>query len=635
MTDVRFACNELGEEPPSTETRMLMRRHFFILLGAGALLGLTAGARAQQPATSPRVERAQELARLAIAADSAPMHRFVEERFSPEFMRIAPMPEHLTALFQIGGRLVGRELRSVSEATPGEVVLLYYHPATEEFSRFRVLVDTAAPYRVREVGPPQPGGGPPGAGAAAAGDEEAMRQLHAYAGRLAAAELYSGTLLVARGDRVLHEQAYGLASREYGVPNRPDTRYNLGSINKMFTAVAILRLVESGRLSLQDPVEKHLPGVLDPEVARKVRIEHLLTHTSGLGDFLFTPEMMPLNRASFRRVADFLPHLANDRLAFEPGTRWAYSNTGFLVLGAILERVTGEEYQAHVRRTIFQPLGMPNTDSYARDAVVQGLASNYELTGSPAGRGWRNVTFDVPVRGTPAGGGYSTARDLYTFMRALTGGQLLSPRMTEAMLTPKPALGSPAYGYGIQLLSPSGNIIGHTGGGPGVSDFVAVHRPSGTFTVALSNLAGETGALVRRGQTLLGHREQPPAPAAGGAAAPPQGERPPFLAAVESLIEAIADPSAARVRAFADAHMTPAYRDSKPVEQHVRQLEEMRAVLGRPELVDLILVSPTERRAVLRSSVNGERYPVLFTVSSDMPPKIAGMSLQTGGGSQP
>ncbi len=503
-----------------------MRRHFITILSAGALFGFTAGAGAQQqpPAASPRVERARELARLAIAADSAAMHRFVEERFSPEFMRIAPMPEHLSALFQMGGRLAGRELRSASEAAPGDVTLLYFSPATEEFLRFRVLVDTAAPYRVREVSPPQPGGGPPSApAAAAASDKEAMRQLHAYAGRLAAVDLYSGTLLLARGDRVLHEDAYGLASREYRAPNRPDTRYNLGSINKMFTAVAILRLVESGRLSLQDPVEKHLPGVLDQEVARKVRIEHLLTHTSGLGDFLFTPEMMPLNRASFRHVADFLPHLANDRLAFEPGTRWAYSNTGFLVLGAILERVTGEEYHTHVRRTIFQPLGMSNTDSYARDAVVEGLASNYELDADATGRRWRNVTFDVPVRGTPAGGGFSTSRDLYTFMRALTGNQLLSPQMTQAMLTPRPGLGSPSYGYGIQILSPSGNIIGHTGGGPGVSDFVAVHRPSGTITVALSNLSGETGALVRRAQTLLGHREQPPAPAA---APPPQQARP-------------------------------------------------------------------------------------------------------------
>jgi CubicO group peptidase (beta-lactamase class C family) len=502
-----------------------MRRLFFTLLGACALCGSTGEVLAQQVAagTSPRVQRALELTRLAIAADSAAMHQFVEERFSPEFVRIVPMPEHLETLFQIGGRLAGRELRSSSEPQPGEVELVYQHQATEEWSRLRVRVDTAAPYRIRELGPPQPGGGPPGAPAIspAASDDEAMRQLDAYVSRLAGADLYSGTLLVARGDRVLHERAYGLASREYGVPNRPDTRYNLGSINKMFTAVAILRLVESGRLSLQDPVEKHLPGVLDPEVARKVRIEHLLTHTSGLADFLFTPEMMPLNRANFRGVADYLPHLANDRLAFEPGSRWGYSNTGFLVLGAILERVTGEEYHTHVRRTIFQPLGMPNTDSYPRDAVVEGLASNYELAGSPAGRGWRNVTFDVPIRGTPAGGGYSTARDLYTFMRALLGNQLLSPQMTETMLSPKPALGSPAYGYGIQLLSPSGNIIGHTGGGPGVSDVVTVHRPSGTFTVALSNLAGETGALVRRAQSLLGHREQPPAPAVAAPAPPP------------------------------------------------------------------------------------------------------------------
>lgn len=614
-----------------------MRRLFLTLLGACALCGLAGEARAQQAAAgdSPRVQRALELARLAIAADSAAMHDFVEERFSPEFMRIVPMPEHLEALFQIGGRLAGRELRSAAETQPGQVDLVYRHPVSEEFSRFRVLVDTAAPYRIRQVGPPQPGGAPPEAPviAPAASDDEAMRLLDAYASRLAGADLYAGTLLVARGDRVLHERAYGLASREYGVPNRPDTRYNLGSINKMFTAVAILRLVESGRLSLQDPVEKHLPGVLDPEIAGKVRIEHLLTHTSGLGDFLFTPEMMPLNRADFRSVADYLPHLANDRLAFEPGSRWGYSNTGFLVLGAILERVTGEEYQAHVRRTIFQPLGMSNTESYARDAVVEGLASNYELTARSGGRGWRNVTYDIPVRGTPAGGGYSTARDLYTFMHALLGNRLLSPEMTDAMLTPKPALGSTAYGYGIQLLSPSGNIIGHTGGGPGVADFVAVHRPSGTIIVALSNLAGETGALVRRAQSLLGHREQPPAPAAGPPSAPPQGGRLPFRGAVEALIQAIADPSPGRVRAFAEAHMTPSYRDSRPMEEHVRQIEEMGRVLGRPEFVDLVLVSPTERRAILRSSINGERYPVNFTVNAEMPPKIAGMSMQAGGGS--
>lgn len=338
--------------------------------------------------------------------------------------------------------------------------------------------------------------------APAAAWPEGAQAIDRLARELAAADRFSGGVLIQRGNgEVLLREAYGHASREFGVPNTPDTRYSLGSINKSFTAVAVLQLVEQGEADLDDTVIEHLPGVLPDSVASRVTVRHLLTHTSGLGDFLFTPEMERANRAAYRTIQDYLPMLADDTLAFEPGSDWGYSNTGFLVLGALLEAVTGVDYETHVRAHVLKPAGMADTGWPELDRVPGNLASAYTPVSDDPADGFVSDRYDQVVRGTPAGGGFSTLDDLARFGRALLDGRLLQPETVDLMLSPKPELGSDKYGFGVQLFWDG--WVGHTGGGPGTADFFAFHVETGDVIVVLANQLGETMAVVDAARTLL------------------------------------------------------------------------------------------------------------------------------------
>lgn len=312
---------------------------------------------------------------------------------------------------------------------------------------------------------------------------------------------FSGAVLVARADDVVLREGYGMASREFGVPNRPDTRFILGSINKMFTAVVVLQLVERGELSLDDTVARHLPGVLADEVAERVTVRHLLTHTSGLGDFLFTPEMEGRDRAVYRTLDDYLPLLADDTLSFEPGAEWSYSNTGYLVLGALLEAVTGEDYSELVRARVFGPAGMTDTGSPELDRVPHNVASTYTPVSDDPADGLRSDRYEQVVKGTPAGGGFSTLDDMHRFARALLDGSLLEPETVELMLSAKPELLSPRYGFGAQLLW--GAWVGHTGGGPGTQDFFMFRPSTGDVIMIFGNMVGDTVEVVTAARRLV------------------------------------------------------------------------------------------------------------------------------------
>jgi CubicO group peptidase (beta-lactamase class C family) len=318
---------------------------------------------------------------------------------------------------------------------------------------------------------------------------------------LAEADRFSGAVLVTQADDVVLREGYGMASREFGVPNRPETRFILGSINKMFTAVAVLQLVERGEISLDDTVAQHLQGVLSDEVAERVTVRHLLTHTSGLGDFLFTPEMEGRDRSVYRTLDDYLPLLADDTLAFEPGTEWGYSNTGYLVLGALLEAVTGEDYTDLVRARVFAPAGMTDTGSPELDRVPHNLASTYTPVSDERADGFRSDRYEQVVKGTPAGGGFSTLDDMHRFARALLDGRLLEPETVELMLSAKPELQSPRYGFGAQLLW--GDWVGHTGGGPGTRDFFMFRPSTGDVIMVFGNMVGETVDVVTAARRLL------------------------------------------------------------------------------------------------------------------------------------
>ncbi len=314
-------------------------------------------------------------------------------------------------------------------------------------------------------------------------EAEAVSSVEKYLEDTVKADEFSGTVLLAKNGKPIFQKAYGLASKEFNVPNRIDTRFNLGSINKIFTRVAIGQLVEKGKLSFDDTIVKHLPDYPNRQAAEKVTIQHLLTMSSGIGDF-FGDKFDSMAKDRFRKNGDFLPLFASEPLAFEPGTKRQYSNGSYIVLGAIIEKVSGQDYYDYVREHIFKVAGMENTDSYEADTPVQNLAIGYTREGAGS-RGRRNNFYTRPARGSSAGGGYSTAEDLLKFSIALEKDKLLSPEFTDWMFNGK--LPQKSSGKAPNDTNKKRGGFGFAGGAPGINATVEIDSDSGYTAIVMSN----------------------------------------------------------------------------------------------------------------------------------------------------
>ena len=310
---------------------------------------------------------------------------------------------------------------------------------------------------------------------------------------------FCGAVLVAQHNKPIFEHAYGLADREKKIPNQLGTKFRIGSMNKMFTAVAIAQLAQSGKLQFSDSLGKYLPDYPNPEVAHKVTIHQLLTHTGGTGDF-FGPEF-DAHRRELQDLKDYVTLFGPRGLAFDPGSQYAYSNYGFLLLGLVIERVTGQSYYNYVRQQIFERAGMTSTDSLPEGTPVPKLSLGYT---NKLGPGLRPNTDTLPSRGTSAGGGYSTVGDLLRFANALLSHQLLDAHDTEVVTTGKvtvgPAFWNPnklsasftnyaMYAYGFEDTASDGvRWLGHNGGAPGMNGSLRIYPASGYVVVILANV---------------------------------------------------------------------------------------------------------------------------------------------------
>jgi D-alanyl-D-alanine carboxypeptidase len=310
---------------------------------------------------------------------------------------------------------------------------------------------------------------------------EALAALAAHAQERAGADEFAGAVLVARHGKVLLQDAWGRADRKAGTANTPTTRFRIGSMNKMFTAVATLQLVEAHKLALDDPIGQHLPDYPNKEVAAKVAVRHLLTHTGGTGD-IFGPEF-DRNRLKLREHRDYLKLYGPRGLTHEPGTRFEYSNYGFVLLGALIEHVSGRSYDAYVRDHVFRPAAMRSTGSLPESVNVPKRAVGY-MRSSP-GSAWEPNTDTLPWRGTAAGGGYSTVGDLLRFAQALGSGRLISKATLAEATRPH----QQQYGYGFEVRG-QGRLrsYGHGGGAPGMNGELRVFPQLGYVLVSLSNL---------------------------------------------------------------------------------------------------------------------------------------------------
>ena len=327
-----------------------------------------------------------------------------------------------------------------------------------------------------------------------------LNEFSEYMDKITADELFSGVVLIAKGDNLIFEKAYGMADKSQNQPNNTDTKFNLGSIGKTFTSVAIAQLVEQGKLSYDDVIGKYI-DVFPDEIANKITIKQLLTHTSGLGD-IFTPAYLA-NKDNVDTVEGFLSYITSQPLRSEPGTQHQYSNGGFIVLGYIIEKLTGENYFDYIRKHITEPLGMNDTDFYRKDEQIPNLARGYtNMSASrpqsqpqtppqdgqpqrPSGQPQRTPPqltpeernamrednySTLPIVGNPSGGSYSTVRDMLKFSAALTNNTLLSKESTDQMMSAQVDTNRGGYGFGFEVLEENGfRMVGHSGGAPGVN----------------------------------------------------------------------------------------------------------------------------------------------------------------------
>jgi CubicO group peptidase (beta-lactamase class C family) len=380
----------------------------------------------------------------------------------------------------------GFDFQKVESSTPTRFSGILQERHSGQLAHFVMEVDPSDPEHVgsflleplrsqSETGPPP----------ARMSESGAMAALRARLEKDAASGEFSGAVLVAKNGAPIFTSAYGMADREKKIPNTINTLFRLGSMNKMFTAVAVLQLVQAGKISLDDPLGKYLPDYPNKDVATKVTIHELLTHTGGTGDF-FGPEF-EAHRMELRTLQDYVNLFGQRGPEFAPGSRWEYSNYGFILLGAVIERVRGESYYDYVREHIYKPAGMESTGSLPEDAAVPNRSIGYMKDDD--GKLVPN-TDTLPYRGTSAGGGYSTVGDLLRFANALENHKLLDPHYTELLTTGKvetPGGFKDAYGFGDHTRN-GVRSIGHNGGAPGMNGDLEIFPESGYVVAVLANM---------------------------------------------------------------------------------------------------------------------------------------------------
>lgn len=291
---------------------------------------------------------------------------------------------------------------------------------------------------------------------------------------------FMGAVLVVEDNRVLLDKGYGLASAEWNIPNTPETKFRLGSLTKQFTATLVLQMQQEGKLAVADPVSKYLPDA--PKAWEKITVAELLSHTSGIPNFTSLKEF-GVWRMSPHTTDEEIAFFRDKPLDFEPGSKWAYSNSNYEVLGAILEKVSGKKYADLLRERIFEPLGMKDSGLDTDSLVLPKRAEGY-APGKDGLEVARSESMSVPWA---AGSLYSTTGDLLKWERALFAGKLFSADSLKAMTTPV----KDNYGYGLFIENKDGvRIISHGGGIEGFNTHLAFAPDKQITVVVLGNVNG-------------------------------------------------------------------------------------------------------------------------------------------------
>ncbi|MBV8847242.1 MAG: beta-lactamase family protein, partial [Bryobacterales bacterium] len=382
-------------------------------------------------------------------------------------------------------RTGGFEVRALEQADATSLTGLVQERGSDQFGRFTIVVEPEEPHRITRF-PVAAIPRPAEFAVQRMSEAEVVAALRTQLEKDAAADRFAGAVLLAKDGKVVFSEAYGLADRDKKVANKLDTRFRIGSMNKMFTAVAVLQLAQAGKIKLTDPLGKYITNYPNQDVATKVTIHQLLTHTGGTGD-IFGPEYNA-HRLELRTLNDYVALYGKRAPAFEPGSRWVYSNYGMVLAGVVIERVSGQSYYDYVAEHIYKPAGMTRSASEPENQTVADRSIGYMQ--KQGGGGWTPNTDTLPYRGTSAGGGYSTVGDLSKFADALTGHKLLNAEYTDLLITGKVDAGNGAkYAYGFEDERKNGaGAVGHSGGAPGMNGDLRIYPQSGYVIAVLSNL---------------------------------------------------------------------------------------------------------------------------------------------------
>ena len=451
-------------------------------LGAGLARLLLAGlaltaVRPAQAADATRDPTAGGVAEAVLALFNAGEPAAYETYLRVHGPTLAASDDYLDTRAQTGGY----DVVAVSETTPSRRTELVKARFSDDFYVFRVELGSgpASPITAlsftpvdRPMSVPGPDKVPPAA-----------------IGRVIDRELatigdFSGVALVAEDGRRVYARAEGLADRTTGLRNTVDTRFRMASMGKMFTATAIMQLNQAGRLDLDSPVGAYLKDYPNAAFARAVTVRQLLTHTGGAGDFM--SQTWADNYERLKTPADYIALFGNRAPEFIPGSRFGYANYGYVVLGRIIEVVSGQAYEAYLKAHVFRPAGMTRSGLNAPPMTPARLATPYVRTA----KGFQAAPAPFSGPATPAGGAYSTVGDLLAFANALMGHRLLDRAHTDMLLSPKVRGDSGPYAFGFEVRDADGRRdVGHDGGGPGQNGGFRILDGGRAVVVVLSNVA--------------------------------------------------------------------------------------------------------------------------------------------------
>lgn len=473
-----------------------MRFSVVILAWATAAAACPPAEAQSPPPAAAGVEAAAETAaRKLLAAINGPAGdraRFVSGAFSTKALQNEAAESRLKRLNKLAADTSGLTIASIQSSGERMVEAIVRSNRGGRFGKFVLFTSGAEPGKISDLfllpardpakvkAEAWPTGPLP--------ETRIAAEIEKRAAALAAEDNFSGVVLVAKNAKVLVKRAYGFADQQWRIANRADTAFHLGSVPKMFTAAAIMKLAAAGKLSLDDPLTKWVPEYPSPDSSR-ITLRHLLTHSAGIGPWDGRQFRKPLTGAE-AAVTMTAPS------SFAPGTRFEYSNAGFVLLGAVIEKATSKPLETALEELVFEPAGMRLTGHWPVTAIVPNRATGYlRPEDDPLGIGPRfsNEQF-LGFGADGSGGGYSTADDMLAFLSALGSGQLLGRESTKEMLTPRiDFAGAPRpskYGYGVDLGTCEGQpIFGHEGGGPnsGVSALTYRTLDTGWTIIVLSN----------------------------------------------------------------------------------------------------------------------------------------------------